>query len=241
MVASMGAEGIQFDVRNELKPSELSETGRRHLKRQLGEHRLSLASFEYPTRRAFHDESALDARIAGLKGALEFAYSMGVTVVVGRIGRIPDDPDLPSYKLLCDVLNDIARHSNRVGATFAITPTNDSIDGLRGVFERVTDGPIGLNLDPAGLIMSGCDPVETYRAFHDRVLSVQIRDALRDIDGQGTEVPVGRGEVVWDELLALLEEGLFRGWLVTTRSTGDDKAGDMARAIRYIRAIAAGE
>lgn len=239
--ASLGATGVQFDVRNELKPTELSETGRRHLIRQLGEHHLELASFEYPTRRAFHDSEALDSRIAGLKKALEFAYSMGVTVVVGRIGRIPDEPELPAYKVLCDVLNDIARHANRVGATFAITPTNDSVDGLRGLFSNITEGPIGLNLDPAGLIMSSCDPVETFRAFYDRVLSVQIRDGLRDVDGQGVEVPVGRGEVVWDELLALLEEGAFRGWLVATRSSGDDKAGDMARAIRYVRAVATGD
>jgi sugar phosphate isomerase/epimerase len=239
--ASIGATGVQLDVRNELKPTELSETGRRHLIRQLGEQRLELASFEYPTRRAFHDSAQLDARIAGLKGALEFAYSMGVTVVVGRVGRIPDDPELPAYKVLCEVLNDIARHSNKVGATFAITPSSDSSEALRGLFERVTDGPIGLNLDPAGLIMSNGDPVETYRTLYDRVLSVQIRDGLRDVDGQGVEVPLGRGEVVWDELLAMLEEGAFRGWLVATRSSGDDKVGDMARAIRYIRTVAAGE
>ena len=239
--AAIGATGVQFDVRNELKLSELSETGRRHLKRQLGEQLLELASFEYPTRRAFHDKAQLDARVAGLKGALEFAYSMGVTVVVGRVGRIPDDPELPTFHLLCEVMNDIARYSNKVGATFAITPTNDSVDGLRRLFEHVTDGPIGLNLDPAGLIMSDCDPVETYRAFYDRVLSVQIRDGLRDVDGQGVEVPLGRGEVVWDELLSLLEEGSFRGWLVAARSSGEEKVSDMARAIRFIRTVASGE
>lgn len=239
--ASMGAQGVQLDARNELKPNSLSETGRRDLKRQLDEQRLTLASFEYPTRRAFYDQEALDARIAGLKGALEFAWSLGVKTVVGRVGRIPDDPQLPSFNLLCEVLNDIARHSNRVGATFAVTPTNDSLDGLREVFDRVTEGPIGLNLDPAGIVMSGGNPVEVYRAFYDRVLSAQIRDGLRDIDGQGTEVAVGRGEVVWDELLALLEEGPFRGWLVATRSSGEDKGGDMARALRYIRTVAAGE
>ncbi len=46
---------------------------------------------------------------------------------------------------------------------------------------------------------------------------------------------------MWDELLAMLEEGSFRGWLVATRSSGDDKVGDMARAIKYIRAVASGE
>ena len=239
--ASIGAQAVQIDVRNELKPTELTETGRRQLKHQLTEKMLSISSFEYPTRRAFCDQDALDARMAGLKAALEFAYSMGVTVVVGRVGRIPDDPQSPAHQLLCDVLNDIARHSNRVGATFAITPAADSVDALASVFDRVIDGPIGLNLDPAGLIMGGHDPVTTYRAFYDRVLSVQIRDGLRDSDGQGVEVAVGRGEVVWDELLALLEEGSFRGWLVATRSTGDDRIGDIGRAIRFVRNVAAGE
>ena len=238
--ASIGAQGIQFDARNEFRPGQLSETGRRQFRHQLREKFLSIASFEYPTRRPFSEQDALDARVAGLKAALEFAYSMGVTVVVGRIGRIPDDTDSPQFQLLCDVLNDIARHSNRVGATYAITPSLDSIDALSTMFDRVIDGPLGLNLDPAGLAMNGNSPVDIYRTFYDRVLSVQLRDGLRDIDGQGLEVPVGRGEVVWDELLALLSEGAFHGWLVATRSTGDDKTNDMARAIRFVRNVVAG-
>lgn len=238
--ASIGAQGVQFDARNEFRVDELSETGRRQFRHQLSEKLLSIASFEYPTRRPFYEQESLDARVAGLKAALEFAYSMGVTVVVGRVGRIPEDTDSPQHKLLCDVLNDIARHSNRVGATFAITPSNDSNESLSTLFERVVDGPLALNLDPAGLVMNGNSPVDTYRAFYDRVLSVQIRDGLRDIDGQGLEVPVGRGDVVWDELLALLGEGAFRGWLVATRSTGDDRIADMARAIRFVRNVVAG-
>ncbi|MBI1311369.1 TIM barrel protein [bacterium] len=239
--AEIGARGLQFDVRNELKPSELSETGRRQFRHRLQEQLLTLASFEYPTRRSFSDEDALDARIAGLKAALEFAFSMGVTVVCGRIGRIPEDADAPKYKLLCDVLNDIARHSNRVGATFAITPGVDSLDMLKRLLDDVIEGPIGINLDPAGLVMSENDPVEVYRALYDKVLSVTLRDGLRDIDGQGIEVPVGRGEVVWDELLALLDEGNFNGWLVATRTTGDDRIADMARAIRFVRNLQAGQ
>ena len=106
---------------------------------------------------------------------------------------------------------------------------------------RWSVAPDGLSIPNNAGVGSSGDPVETYRAFYDRVLSVQIRDGLRDVDGQGVEVPLGQGEVVWDELLAMLEEGSFRGWLVATRSSGDDKVGDMARAIKYIRAVAPGE
>ncbi|MFP6765870.1 MAG: hypothetical protein VB858_19725, partial [Planctomycetaceae bacterium] len=112
----IGARGIRCDVRNELRPHELSETGRRHFRTQLREKLLTLSELEFPTRHSLHDPNSLDARVAGLKAALDFAFQMGVTVVSGRIGRIPDDTDSPEYSLLCEVLNDVARHSNRAGA-----------------------------------------------------------------------------------------------------------------------------
>lgn len=238
--SQIGAKAVRLDVRNELRPKELSETGRRHFRVQLRERQLTLGDFEYPTRHALYESDSLDERVAGLKAALDFAFQMGVTVVSGRIGRIPDDPESPEHILLCDVLNDVARHSNRAGATFAITPVVDSAAALRGLFESVTEGPLGLNLDPGGLAMNGILPVEIYQAFYDRVLAVQVRDGLRDLDGTGVEVPVGRGEVAWDELIELLGEGRFRGWLTVCRSAGDDKVADMARAIRFLNNVVSG-
>lgn len=236
----IGAKGVRFDVRNEMRPSELSETGKRHFRAQLRERLLTLSGFEYPTRRAFYEKDSLDARVAGLKASLDFAFQMGVTVVSGRIGRIPDDPESPDFILLCDVLNDVARHANKAGATFAITPNVDSVATLRSLFERVTEGPLGLNLDPGGLAMNGVSPLEIYQAFYDRVLAVQVRDGLQDLDGTGIEVAVGRGDVVWDELVVLLSEGRFSGWLTVTRTAGEDKVADMARAIRFLNNVAAG-
>jgi len=236
----IGARGVRLDVRNELRPNELTDTGRRHFQTQLREKLLTLTGLEYPTRRSLHDSDSLDARVAGLKAALDFAFQMGVSVVSGRIGRIPEDTDSAEYSLLCEVLNDVARHSNRAGAVFAITSNVDSPATLRGLFDRVTEGPLGLNLDPGGLAMNGIAPIEIYRAFYDRVLAVQIRDGLQDLDGTGSEVAVGRGEVSWDELIALLSEGTFRGWMTVSRSTGDNRINDMARAIRFLNNVAAG-
>ena len=235
--ASTGAKGVQLDVRNELQPNELSETGRRQFKHGLKERLLSISSFEFPTVRSFYDEQDLDARVASIKTALQFAYQMGTKVVVGRVGRIPEDTESREYELLIQVLNDIAQHSNRVGATFAFTPNVDSEDSLLKLFDQVKAGPLGLNLDPGGLAMNGIDWTSIYRALHDRVLAVQVRDGIRDIDGQGLEVALGRGEVAWDECLALLYEGAFQGWMTVTRSTGDDKPGEIARAIQFINNV----
>lgn len=237
---TLGANGVQIDCRNELKPSELSETGRRQFRHELSERLMAVAALEFPMRRALSDEDALDARVAGLKAALDFAWSLGTPSVTGRIGRIPEDPQSPKFQLLVDVLNDLARHANRVGAIFALTPTIESVASLRQLLDRVQDGPVGVNFDPAGLLMSGVNPVEVYRAVHDRVLTVQVRDALRDVDGEGIEVPVGRGELAWDELLALLDDSAFSGWLITTRATGENRAGDIGRAVRFLREVGSG-
>jgi L-ribulose-5-phosphate 3-epimerase len=234
---SMGAQGVQLDVCNELPPGELSETGRRQFKHSLRERLLSISSFEFPTLRSFYDQQDLDAQVFGLKSALQFAYQMGVRIVVGRIGRIPEDVESKEYELLIQVLNDIARHSNQVGATFAFTPNADSTESIKTLIGKVTEGPIGINLDPGGMAMNGMSWVETYRELYDRVTSVQVRDGIRDIDGQGVEVAVGRGEVAWDECLALLHEGSFEGWLTATRSGGDDSKGDLARAIQFIKNV----
>ena len=236
----IGAGAVQIDSRNELKPSQLSETGRRQFLHGLADLDLAVASLEFPTRRPYYEQDQLEARIAATKAAMQFAYQLKASVVTARIGRVPDDPESVEHQILCEVLNDLARHGNRVGATLAVTPGGESPETLSRFLENVTEGPIGINFDPAVFIMSGHDPLAALRTLHDVIVHVQIRDALGDVDGGGLEVPLGRGEVAWDEFLAVLDEAGFRGWLTVDRTTGDDTLNDAARAIEYLKHVAQG-
>jgi sugar phosphate isomerase/epimerase len=67
-----------------------------------------------------------------------------------------------------------------------------------------------------------------------------VRDAIREGDGSAREVPVGRGEVPWQELLAVIHELDYRGWFCVDRTQGEDRAGDAARAIQYLRSLELG-
>jgi sugar phosphate isomerase/epimerase len=67
-----------------------------------------------------------------------------------------------------------------------------------------------------------------------------VRDATRIGDGTSTEVPVGRGEVAWQELLAVVHELDYRGWFCVDRTQGEDRAGDAGRAIQYLRSLELG-
>lgn len=236
-----GLQGLQFDVRNELKPSEMTATGRRQFLHQLNELGLSVSSLSFPARRSFYNPDHLDARISALKTAMEFAWELKALTVTSRIGKIPLDKESTEYVLLVEVLNDLARHANRIGTVLAITPTNDSADALAELLATVTEGPIGVNFDPASFVMSGRHAVDAFRTLHSGVNHVTIRDGLQEVDGGGVEVPVGRGEVEWDELLALLDEAPYRGWLTIDRTSGEDQLGDVVRAAQYLRRVAMGD
>lgn len=238
--AGLNASGIQFDAREELRPGELTETGRRQLLHALDELGLSIASLAFPTRRSFYDQEQLDARVDALKRVMEHAWQLRSHVVTARIGKVPADKESPAYRLLVDVLSDLAHHGNQIGATLAITPTHDSPEALAELIDSIKTGPLGIDFDPAVFVMAGHNPADALRALHGIVIHCTARDAIRDVDAGGLEVALGRGEVEWVEILPLLDEIEYRGWITVNRTQGSDRAGDISRGVQYLKNLTLG-
>lgn len=237
----LGATGIQFNARQDLRPTDLSDSGRRQLRHDLEIEGLTIPSLSFPTRRSLYDPEQIEARVSGLKQTLEFAYQLQVPIVVARVGAIPSDQDSADYRLLINVLSDIARHSNRVGTTLAITPTRDSAADLKELISKITEGFVGINFDPAVFAMCGRDALAAFRELHQHILHITARDGVRDINGSGQEVVLGRGEVDWPELIALLSEADYRGWLTVDRTNSEDPTRDAERALVYLRNVVQGD
>lgn len=234
--AEGGAQGVRFNARDELRPGDLTDTGRRQFLHLLGERDLAVAGLTFPTRRSLYDEEQLDARLAALKSAIEFARQLKSSILTFRIGRLPAD-DSKQSAILVDVLTDLARHGNQYGVTPCVTPLAEPIDRLAALLSGIKTGPLGIDLDPAAVALAGDPPHEVYRRHHALIAHVLGRDAVKDLDGSSTEVAVGRGEVEWVELLPLLAEGDYRGWLTITRTPCQDRAGDALRAIKYLSRV----
>ncbi|MGD9853960.1 MAG: sugar phosphate isomerase/epimerase family protein [Planctomycetaceae bacterium] len=238
IAAETGATGLQFDARYQLKPADLSETGRRQLLHTLGERKLSVASLSFPLQRPLIDQEHLDTRVTAIRQAMQFAWDLKCRVVTCRIGRIPEDMNSSDGSRLHDVLSDLAAHGNRVGVTLSITPAGDDPGTLTALLGSVSTGLLGVDFDPAERIMSRLKPTSSLRDLHALVTHITVRDAVRDADGGGREVPVGRGECDWPELLAVIEEMNYSGWLTVERTAGDDPGGDAARAVQYLQNVA---
>lgn len=231
------ATGVQLQVARDISFDEMGDSGRRQLLRELGEYELSIGTLAVVLQRPLTDLHGLDERIDIVKRAMQLAFQLKTTTVTFRIGAIPVDAAGIEYETLQAVLNDLARHANRVGAIPSITPSGDSFERTGELIAGVTEGPIGVTLDPASLVPAGLSAADGFRDLVDHINNVLIRDAVRDIDGAISEVPVSRGEVDWDGLLSLVREAEFAGWLTVVRTQGDDKPGDATRAVSFVRRV----
>jgi sugar phosphate isomerase/epimerase len=236
----LGADGVQFDLYHELSVREFGPTARRQLLHALHERDMQPASAHVPLRSPLIDAEKLDARIAAIAEAIEFASHLKIRVLTLRIGRIPAEESPEYEKLLLPAVTDLAAAGNRHGVVPCLIPCGDSAESLRSLIGRVRTGPLAVEADLGGWILSRQSPVSELRELHDFIQHVQIRDAVRDLDGLGKEVPVGRGEIDWDEIAALLNEMDYAGWMNVTRTGGNDPTGDIGRAIQYMRNLLPG-
>jgi sugar phosphate isomerase/epimerase len=240
LAADCGAEGVQFDLRQELYPSQLDQSGRRDLLHLLDELGLRVAATTFTLRRTLFDEHELDRRLAALKQAMTWTFQLKASVLTCRIGRLPTETNSKPAHILREILDDLARHANHVGVTLAFTPTHDSPEDLLRIVSSIQSGPIGVDFDPVPFTFGGYDPVSALRTLHGLIYHGQLRDGLSENDGTTAETPFGEGSVPWMEILATLGEMDYAGWLTAVRTQGSDKAGDMRRAIAYVRRLLLG-
>lgn len=236
----LGVQGLQFDLRNELRAGDLTETGRRDLLHQIRENGLTISGAVFPLNYPLYEPDKIDVRIAAIRDAMRFAYSLKISTLCLRIGQIPVDQDSKQRQLLVEVLSDLARHSNHIGTTIAVTPTNDSADALRQLLGEIKTGPMGIDFDPAHFAMTRRSETESLRQLHDLVIHIQLRDGDCSIDG-GQEQTLGMGNVDWIEVMALVGEMDYRGWLTLIRNQGSDPVRDLTRGAKVIRKILLGQ
>jgi L-ribulose-5-phosphate 3-epimerase len=235
--AKCGARGVQFDLRDELVPQELTETGIRQLTHHLDELTLRLAPAVFPLRRPLYAAAQMDARIAAVGDAIQFAGRLKTRVLTLRIGPLPSEKEASLRRLLGDVLSDLVRLAERVGVTLGITTGPEPALEYVHLVESITTGRLGLDFDPCSCVAGGHSVAANFRELHKHIVHVQARDGVRDLVGQGTEVAVGSGVVNWLELLALFHEADYRGWLTAIRTQGSNPGLDVTRAVQYLQEI----
>lgn len=92
-------------------------------------------------------------RVAALKTAAEFAASLGLPSITTHLGFLPVDPKDRVYLDTVEAIRDIAEHCRRLGLEFWFETGQETPVTLRRTIELVNTGNLGINFDPAHLIL----------------------------------------------------------------------------------------
>ncbi len=149
-----------------------------------------------------------------IKMGSDFAKLLGIQYVASHAGFIPENMTDPEYPGLIEVLKEIALHCKQNGQVFCFETGQETPITLLRTIEDIGTDNLGVNLDPANLIMYGKgNAVDSLKILGPYVKGVHIKDGLYPTNGRelGLEVPVGKGDVDMPLFLKRLEEIGYSG------------------------------
>jgi L-ribulose-5-phosphate 3-epimerase len=234
----MGVAGVQVDAVGDLDPRNLSATGRREFRNLLRSYNVELTALGCPLRHGLDVPEGQEERIDRLRLVLALSFDLGPRLVLVEAGRIQEDEQDPRRVLMQEALLTLGQQGDRVGAVLALETGLESGPVLRKFLERFDRGGLGVNLDPANLMMHGWDVYEAARALNDRIVHVHAKDARASgASRQAQEVPLGHGDIDWLLFLSVLEEFAYRGWLTIERESGDQRVAEVAAGVEFLRRL----
>jgi sugar phosphate isomerase/epimerase len=183
-------------------------------------------------------------RMQELIRAGRFAKALGVRAVITHLGFIPENANDPVFHEIVIAVRHIAAHLQRLGLEFWFETGQETPVTLLRLIQSVGLPNLGINLDPANLILYGKgNPIDALDVFGKFVRNVHAKDGLYPTDPMqlGREVKVGEGRVRFPEFVRRLGEIGFNGEIIIEREiTGDQQDRDIAATIVYLKNLLAG-
>ena len=233
--SGLGVDSVEIDARVDLRPSEVSRTALRQIRKMLADLNLRVVAVRFQTRRGYDCIDELDRRVVATKEAMKMAGELGARVVVNQIGRIPESADDSNHELLRSVLSDLGQYGQHQGAFLTCETGSEPLSHVLRLIELLPEGSLGVTLNPGNLIANGFD-LSDLRSLSQHILLVHAKDAVEDrARGRGMEVPLGRGLAEFPWIAATLEERHFSGAFVIERETSKSSLAELELAIQFLR------
>jgi sugar phosphate isomerase/epimerase len=234
----LGVSGVQVDAVGDLAPNALSETGRREFRHLLRAHNLELTALGCPLRRGLDSTENQQPRIEHVQKVLTLSYDLGPRIVIVQAGAVVENREDPRMRILSESLQALALHGDRSGTVLALETGLEKGSILAAFLDHFDTGALGVNLDPANLLLHGFDPYESVQELGRRIVHAHAKDARQAVASRAAqEVPLGYGDIDWMKFLGVLEEVEYRGWLTIERETGDNRLADVAGGVSFLRRL----
>ena len=255
----VGAEGIQiYVVSGEMSPENLNAAGRKEFREFCAGLGLEISALCGDLGgHGFERAGENVEKVRRSKLIVDLACDLGTKVVTTHIGVVPENKTEEKYRNMLAACRELGAYAETKGVTFAIETGPEIATTLKSFLDDVASPGIGVNLDPANLVMvTGDDPVKAVVTLKDYIVHTHAKDGVKlascdpvqvygafadggiegfDMGKLFNEVPLGKGQVDWDAYLAALDIIGFKGFLTIEREVGEKPEADISLALRFLR------
>lgn len=255
--AECGAQGIQvYSTRGEMAPENLTAEKRKEFLKLVKDNGLTVSALCGDLGGGgFIHKDLNKERVEKSKRIIDLAKDLETDVVTTHIGVVPSDPNHDRYKIMQEACFELAEYADSINAHFAVETGPETSAVLKGFLDSLNSTGVGVNLDPANLVMvTGDDPVGAVHNLKKYIVHTHAKDGkqlfFRDpeivygikkdvivTDDSFIEVPLGEGSVDFPKYLAALEEIGYKGFLTVEREVGDNPEKDIKSAVNFLKEI----
>jgi len=183
-------------------------------------------------------------RVEALKRWAEFAVELEVPAIITHCGFLPENMTDHEYLPVLLAIKDVAGYCKKLGIGFWFETGQETPVTLLRYIEEIGLDNLGINLDPANLILYGRgNPVDALDVFGKYVTCIHAKDGFYPTNGKslGREVRVGTGAVRFPEFLRKLHGLGYQGDLIIEREiSGEQQRADIAQTVEDLRGWVAG-
>ncbi len=255
--ADCGAQGIQvYATHGAMSPTELVGSKRAEFKALVEGNGLQISALcgDLGGGGFIHKDKNPE-RVEYSKRILDLAKELGTDIVTTHIGVVPEDQNHDRFKIMQEACAELAEYADNINAHFAVETGPETSIVLKGFLDSLHSTGVGVNLDPANLVMvTGDDPAKAVHNLKDYIVHTHAKDGKqlfykdpeivygikKDVivtDSSFIEVPLGEGSVNWVEYLNALEEIGFDGFLTIEREVGDNPERDIKAAVEFLNKV----
>ncbi len=177
------------------------------------------------------------ANLAAAGEIASLSAELGLSLVTMHAGFLPHERGDAERGVLLERLRQVARLFAQRGVRLGLETGQESAETLSGVLEELGEDNVGVNFDPANMLLYGMgDPVAALEALAPHVLQIHVKDATpAERPGQwGLEVPAGEGAVDWTAFFDALRDRSLDVDLVIEREAGEQRVADIATAAQLV-------
>ena len=178
-------------------------------------------------------------RINDILKGVDFAHLLGVCNVATHVGFIPENPTTTEYREVLETVRYIVKYCGTKGINFNFETGQETPVTLMRIITDIGTDNVGINLDPANLIMYGKgNPVDALDLFKRYINGVHVKDGdyPTDFYKLGCERVVGEGSVNYPVYLPkLINQGYTGDIYIEREIKGDQQIIDIKKTVDYIK------